>query len=139
MAVTTSGKMYDNPSIIARRFQHGSAAAGTLAQRAQLVACTPLEVYQLWGYVTVAGTVSTASVDAVVVSGTTTTTVTGTALGTATANTTFQIDLTTSAVGPTLIAQGGYAYAQFRTDATVTAAVVWEYALQPTSGIANPA
>ena len=139
MAVVNTQRVYDHPHYITRRFSHGGdVAAGTLTVSAKLLAVQAYNLYSVTGYLTAAGTVSTAAIDAIKVEGTTTTTMATNVIGTSAAKGTFTIDLTTSGVAPTTLAQGGYAYIVNRLDATVASIVGWEYGAQVGGNISSP-
>jgi hypothetical protein len=140
MAVVNTNKAYDHPTYTARRVATGGVvAAGTLTPSAYLMAVQKLNLYRVTGYLTAAGTVGTANIDAIKVEGTTTTTMATNNIGTAAVKGTFVIDLTTSGAAPTALAAGGYAYLVNRLDATVASIAGWEYGMATDGNITAPA
>lgn len=140
MTVVPVNKAYDDPSYRTRQVDTGGiCAAGTLTPAGHIFAAQKLNLYQVVGYLTAAGTVGTANIDAIKVEGTTTTTMATNNIGTTAIKGTFSIDLTTSGVAPTTLAAGGYAYCVNRLDATVASIIGWEKSLAPDGVMAKPA
>lgn len=140
MAVVNTNKAYDHPTYTVRRFgETGVVAAGTLVPSAHILAPQALQLYKVTGYLTAAGTVGTANIDAIKVEGTTTTTMATNNIGTSAVKGTYTIDLTTSGAAPTALAAGGYAYLVNRLDATVASLASWEFASQGGSNVCSPA
>lgn len=141
MAITyDTGRSYDHPQYLVRPLQHGTVASGTLTPRHYLIGGEALNAYQVYGIITTAGSTTTSAFDAVLVTGqgATTATIASAVVSSATAGSTFAIDLSTSGVAPTSVPQGAYMYVQTRLDATLTAMAAWEYGYPPTSGMVTP-
>lgn len=142
MAVTYgTNHRYDHPQFVTRQFPSGgSFTAGTLTPQCYLVAAEQMNLYNVYGIIHVAGSTTTSAFDLVTVgvNGTTTTTVASTIVSSATAGQNFSIDCTTSGAGPTVMAQGSYAYVQSRLDATLSAYIAYEVGFPPTSGMVTP-
>jgi len=142
MAVTNRNYRYDHPTYTCRHVGGGGGgvvAAGTLVPAAHLDAAQKLNLYKFQGYITAAGTVGTALMDAIKVEGTTTTTMATTTVGTTAAKGTYIIDLTTDGSAPTALAAGGYAYVVSRLDATLASRGSWEFAAAIDGNVCGPA
>lgn len=141
MAITyDASRSYDHAQYLIRIFPGGTVQSGTLTARNLYVAAEAAQAYQAYGIITTAGSTTTSAFDAVLVTGqgATTATVASVVVSSATAGSTFAIDLSTSGVAPTSIPQGAYMYLQTRLDATLTGWAHWEIAFPPTSGMVTP-
>lgn len=141
MAVTYgTNHRYDHPQFVTRQFQGGSFTAGTLTPQLRLIGAEAMNVYNFYGIIAVAGSTTTSAFDAVLVTGqgATTATIASTIVSSATANSTFSIDCSTSGVNPTSLPQGAFMYVQSRLDAALACYGQWEYGFPPSSGMVTP-
>ena len=117
---------YDHPTYESRKMFQQVLAAGTLTIGARFDAPQAIKLKGVYGYVNAAGTVSTALLRTIKISGTTTTTMgTGTA-GTSAVNS--RVDIITSEQS---LAAGDRVYTVTVTDATLAANIVYEYEDDP--------
>lgn len=128
--MASPGFMYDHPQFTVRRPMMGEAiiAAGTATPGGYGRAYRAIKLHGAYIVSAIAGTVTSAAVRLVSISGTTTTTHGTYTVGTAAAHA-----LTTcSFASAASIAAGGRMYAEHLLDATMSVRVIWEYREDPT-------
>ncbi len=129
--MATKSMAYDNASYVSRLGAClGEAGGAATTQYGKFAAFTNALAFSAQVTVTTAGTATTHGFSIIRISGTATTTLATTTLGTAAAGTTVNVALSTAA-GGTPINQGDVLAALSLADAVGKAAVTYEYGLQP--------
>jgi len=135
--MATKSMAYDNATYIARQGDScGEAGGGATTQYAKFAAFTAALAFSAQLTVSTAGTAAGHGFSIIRISGTATSTLATTTLGTAAAGTTTNVALATAAGGLALT-QGDILAALSLTDATGKAAVAYEYGVSPGASVTS--
>lgn len=138
---TFSNRDPNHPQYFVRQFSQGLTVAGTTVVGARLLAPNLIKAHDAVVAIVTAGSTTTSALDFISITGTggtTTTTVASLTVSTATANSTFTqgfLDVNNFA---TALQRGEFMYVTSRADATLVAAIVWEYGQPENSTLADP-